>query len=53
LLDNYLIKLKLARPKLASLPREEILKLQGIAINGKPTLEGMLIFGKFPQAFYP
>jgi ATP-dependent DNA helicase RecG len=53
LLDNYLIKLKLSKPKLASLPREEILKLQGIVINGKPTLAGILIFGKFPQAFYP
>ena len=53
LLDNYLVKLKVVKPKFANLPKEDILKLQGIAIGGKPTVAGLLIFGKYPQAFYP
>jgi len=53
LLDNYLIKLRLAKPKFTSMPLEDILKLQGIAINGKPTIAGLMLFGKFPQAFFP
>ncbi|MCL2102203.1 MAG: hypothetical protein FWH22_10890, partial [Fibromonadales bacterium] len=37
----------------ASLKKNEILKLQGIAIDSKPTVTGIMIFGKYPQGFFP
>jgi len=52
-LDSYLVKLKVQKPKFATLPLEDTLKLQGIAIGGKPTLAGVMLFGKYPQGFNP
>ncbi len=36
-LNNFIIKLQTEKPKLANLEKNEILKLQGIAIDNKPT----------------
>jgi len=52
-LNNFIIKLQTEKPKLANLEKNEILKLQGIAIDSKPTVAGIMIFGKYPQGFFP
>ncbi|MDR3185494.1 MAG: putative DNA binding domain-containing protein [Christensenellaceae bacterium] len=52
-LDEYLTRLKLAKPRFAGLAYEDILRLQGIALDGKPTVAGVMLFGKFPQSFFP
>jgi len=52
-LNNFTIKLQTAKPKLANLEKNEILKLQRIAIDNKPTVAGIMIFGKYPQGFFP
>ncbi|MCL2102201.1 MAG: putative DNA binding domain-containing protein, partial [Fibromonadales bacterium] len=52
-LGNFIMKLQTVKPKLASLKKNEILKLQGIAIDSKPTVTGIMIFGKYPQGFFP
>jgi len=45
--------LQTEKPKLANLEKNEILKLQGIAIDNKPTVAEIMIFGKYPQGFFP
>lgn len=52
-LDDYLTKLALAKPKLAGLPIEKVLSLQGFALDNAPTLAGTLLFSEYPQSFYP
>lgn len=58
-IDEYLAKLKKMRPasRIFSLPREQLLKTLNIVTEYqgelKPTLAGLLIFGIFPQQFFP
>lgn len=52
-LDLYTITLKNRKTKLAMLPVEEIYELMGITRAGVPTLTGMLMFGKYPQGYFP
>ena len=52
-LSNFIMKLQTEKPKLVNLEKNEILKLQGIAIDSKPTVAGIMIFGKYPQGFFP
>jgi ATP-dependent DNA helicase RecG len=52
-LEEYLIRLRRLKPNLASLPVEKLLKLQGFTDQGLPTLAGLLLFGEYPQAFFP
>lgn len=56
-LKKYIVKLKLDKPNFAKATYEQNLKLCGIIDSGKgfvyPTLAGTLIFGKYPQSFYP
>lgn len=51
-LQSYYIKLKESKPNLAQLSLPEILKLQNI-ITAAPTLIGLMLFGKYPQARFP
>ena len=51
--ENYLLKLKLDRPNLAQLDNKQIMELMGITKDGKPTIAAVMIFGAYPQAFYP
>ncbi|WP_089942083.1 ATP-binding protein [Candidatus Entotheonella palauensis] len=59
LVDQYVNQLRTARPRAGYLdePREDV--LTGLHIcghdgaRGKPTLAGLLMFGKFPQEFLP
>jgi len=59
LLDEYLARLRQARPSAGFLdgPREEVLaRLHVLAQDGeiaRPTLAGLLTFGKYPQEFLP
>jgi ATP-dependent DNA helicase RecG len=59
LLDEYLARLRQARPSAGFLdgPREEVLaRLHVVVQDGetmRPTLAGLLTFGKYPQEFLP
>jgi ATP-dependent DNA helicase RecG len=59
LLDEYLARLRQTRPGASFLagPREEVLsRLHIVTRNGaivRPTLAGLLMFGKYPQEFLP
>ena len=53
-LNIYFDKIDEHKAKLSQFDDEKILKLQGI-INedGRPTICGLMVFGIYPQAFYP
>jgi len=59
LLDDYLARLRHYRPQASFLDgqREEALSsLRVVAVDGKlvrPTVAGLLMFGKYPQEFFP
>lgn len=53
LLAIYLAKLREAKPNLSPIPDNQILTLQGIIANGRPTVAGELFFGIYPQALFP
>lgn len=51
---EYLKYVKKERPNLnTNVTNEEILELMGIINNGKYTLTGVLVFSKYPQAYFP
>lgn len=52
-LESYLLKLKLDRPNLARLEENQIMQLMSIIKDGKPTLASELLFGLYPQAYFP
>jgi len=52
-LNEYFINIKKAKENLAKLPNQQILQLQGITENSKPTIAGLMLFGIYPQAFFP
>lgn len=52
-LESYLLKLKLNKPNLSNIDDDTILKLMSIVSDGKPTLAAELLFGLYPQAFFP
>ena len=53
-LEEYFSAVKRERKNLAdNVSEEEILELMGIAIDGKPTLAGLMTFSKYPQAYFP
>lgn len=49
----YLLQIKLKKPKLSQLSNEKICKLQGLCVQDKPTMAGILLFSEYPQAFFP
>ena len=54
LLQSYLAAVKSERENLShNITDMEILELMGITSNGCPTLSGVLVFGKYPQAYFP
>lgn len=54
LLDQYLISAKRERKNLSEgVTDQEIMELMGITAKGIPTLTGVLVFSKYPQAFFP
>lgn len=53
-ISEYLKRIKNERPNLnANVSDEEILELMGIKSEGKYTLTGVMIFSKYPQAYFP
>ncbi len=52
-LDEYLARLKRDRPNLAQMEKDQICELMSLTKNGVPTLASVLLFGKYPQAFFP
>ncbi len=53
LLNQYLNRLKDAKPHVLQLDDKHTLDLQGITQDGKPTICGLLMFGIYPQAYFP
>ena len=52
-LKKYMLELREKKPAIASLPIERCLSLQGFVANGHPTVTGLLMFGAYPQGFFP
>lgn len=52
-LKFYISKLKQAKPNLSKFSDERICELGGITKGGMPTLCGQILFGVYPQAFFP
>lgn len=53
LLTDYLIKLKMDRPNLSQLSDDRILELMNVLKDGVPTLSAVMLFGAYPQAYFP
>jgi len=51
--SEYLIKLLRQKANLVNLDESRILETQGIMQEGSPTLAGILLFGEYPQEFFP
>ncbi len=52
-LNAYITQLKLNKPNLSQLPVEKIYSLMSILKNQHPTLATTMMFGLYPQAFFP
>lgn len=52
-LNEYLKKLKEKKPGLSGLSDKQIMNLMGIVKDEKPTLTAEMLFGIYPQAFFP
>lgn len=53
-MERYFSAVRSERKNLAeNVSEEEMLELMGIAIEGKPTLAGLMTFSKYPQAYFP
>ncbi|MDY6391247.1 MAG: putative DNA binding domain-containing protein [Bacilli bacterium] len=52
-LDAYLAKAIENKPNFANLPKETMLEMLGLAVNGMPTLSCLLLFGRYPQEVAP
>lgn len=53
LLQLYYARIKQEKPNLAANSEIDILHLQGMAIDQKPTVAGEMIFGVYPQSLFP
>lgn len=52
-LERYLDKRKRDRPNLATLPPEQLHELTGMTQGGQVTMMALLLFGPYPQAYFP
>lgn len=52
-LEEYLSRKKHERPNLAQLSLQQLYELTGITQEGQVTLAALLLFGLYPQAYYP
>lgn len=50
---EYLLKLRRQKTNLTNLDDQRILETQGISLDGLPTLAGLMLFGEYPQEFFP
>lgn len=52
-LNGYLLRLKENKPNLAALEDKQIMELMSVVSDGKPTISAEMLFGLYPQAFFP
>ncbi len=52
-LEEYLLRRKANRPNLASVTHEQLYELTGVIHDGCVTLAALLLFGLYPQAYFP
>ena len=52
-LEEFLARKKHERPNLAGLSEAQLYELTGMTRDGKVTMVALLLFGLYPQAFYP
>lgn len=53
LLEQYLFLLKRNRPNLGNMKQSDIEELMSVTRDGAPTLLSVLLFGIYPQAYFP
>lgn len=53
LLERYFQKVKEDRPNLAKMDNRQISELMSITKEGVPTLAAVVLFGTYPQAYFP
>lgn len=54
LLEQYFLSVKKERRNLSEhVTDHEIMELMGITVHGIPTLTGVMLFSKYPQAYFP
>ena len=53
LLNDYMERLKRQKPNLGALPKETIYELMSITRDGYVTLSSVMLFCRYPQAFFP
>ena len=52
-LEDYLLRRKKNRPHLETVPVEQLYELTGITKERQVTLSAMMLFGHYPQAYFP
>ncbi len=52
-LEQYHFKVKAGRPNLSQMKADEVRELMGMTREGVPTMATVLLFGLFPQAYFP
>ena len=52
-IEEYLSRKKHERPNLASMSEQQQYELTGITRDGQVTMTALLLFGLYPQAYYP
>ncbi|MDR3294116.1 MAG: putative DNA binding domain-containing protein [Clostridiales bacterium] len=52
-ITRYFAILRKEKPNLANMTDEQLMRFQGIVENGKPTVGGVMLFGIYPQSFFP
>lgn len=51
--ETYMRRLESANRLRAGIDREQLLQMEGLMVDGKPTLASILLFSYDPQSFYP
>lgn len=51
--QNYMRRLVATNRLNVDMDEEQLLRMEGLRVDGKPTLAAMLLFGYDPQSFYP
>ena len=52
-LNEYIKLLSENKPNLSKLQKDQISELMSITVNGKYTLATTILFGLYPQAYFP
>lgn len=52
-LTEYILRLRTGKPNLSHLPEQDIYELMSITRNSEFTLSAVMLFGLYPQAYFP